>query len=191
MRKMLPATLAVALLVGMAPLVAEEGSGGVTIKANAINLSTGPASPGSGQLLVKLDRYSTDEERKRWRELFLAEGQEALVSVWQEENPRLGYARFAQTRGYQIRMAFADSLENGGKRVVIVTDRPFAGFELFTGARSQAYRIGLIVAEVDAEGKGEGKLVAAAAVAVKDGRIEIESYGSQPVQLRNLRVEAE
>jgi hypothetical protein len=144
----------------------------------------------SSNLLVTLDRYSTDEERARWRELFAAGGQEALVAKWQEENPRVGTCSFTHTVGYQIRAAISVPTEKG-RRIYMATDRPIAGYEVMRGARSQDFPIGWIEVEVDAEGKGEGRFVGAAEFSVEDGRLVMTTLGTEPVRLVDVVVREE
>ena len=85
-------------------------------------------------------------------------------------------------------MARTFPTENGGRRIRLITDRPIAAVEMMRGLRSEDYPIGWIELEVDAEGKGEGKMIGAAQVEVKDGKLVVESFGTQPVRLNNVKV---
>lgn len=175
-----------ALLVALSTTVlcAAVGNAKEVIQANAVHVG---GSVRSSHLVVYLDRYSTDEERARWREVFAAGGQEALVAKWQEENPKVGTCSFTQSIGYQLRAAISVPTEKG-RRIYMATDRPIAGFEVMRGARSQDYPIGWIEVEVDAEGKGEGRFVGAAEFSVEDGHLVMKTYGTEPVRLVNVVV---
>jgi len=172
-------------LLTAALVAAGAAEAGETIQANALRMAGGSQS---SRFTVTLDRYSSDDERAMWREAFAAGGQEALIARWQEENPRVGTCSFSQTLGYQIRAAISAPTENGGRRIVMATDRPIAGFELMRGTHSQDFPIGWIQIEVDAEGKGEGILVGAAELVVEDGRLVVNTYGSEPVRLMGVTV---
>jgi hypothetical protein len=157
-----------------------------TIHATVMRLEG--AGPNTGQLIVNLDRYTTDEELAKDVEAFRAGGQEAMVDRWWKEKPVVGRARFAQTLGIDLRVARSRPTENGGRRIIIVTDRPIAGFEVMRGTRSEDYPIGWIEAEVDANGVGEGRMIGAAELKVEDGQLVIESFGTQPARLTRVKV---
>jgi hypothetical protein len=178
MRKIIGSMFALALLAAGAAAAAE------LIQANAVNFGPGRST---GFLTIGLDRYSTDEERAAWRQAFAEGGQEALVVQWQEQNPKLGYLKFTQTLGYQIRAAISVPTEKG-RKILIALDRPLKGFEIRANTRSEDYPIGWVELEVDAEGKGEGQMVGAAAFKVEDNRLVIETYGTQAVKLMNVTV---
>ena len=56
------------------------------------------------------------------------------------------------------------------------------------GARSADYPIGWIEVEVDAEGKGEGRLIGAMQLAVEGDRLVMKTYGTEPIRLINVVV---
>jgi len=184
--------LAVAAVLAAAPAGAAEGrkdeAQRETIRANAVSLGARPG-PNTGFLIAHIDRYTTDEELARWIEAFRQGGQGALVSVWQKEEPQVGRVRFAETLGRDLRVVRSRPTEKG-RRIVLVTDRPLAAPEVMRGLRTEDYPIAWIDVEVDAEGKGEGTLVAAAQLSVDDqGQLVVESFGIQPVKLLNVKIE--
>ena len=62
---------------------------GETIQAFAINMQSSPG-PNTGQLIVHLDKYTTEDEVAHYIEAFKAGGQEAVVRLWQKERPVVG-----------------------------------------------------------------------------------------------------
>ena len=180
--KRLSAWLVAALLSAGAGIAAES------IQANAIRADSGARR--TERFTANLDRYSTDEERAHWREIFATGGQEALVQAWQKENPRVGTMFFSETLGYQIRAAISIPTEGGGRKIFMATERPIAGFEIMSGARSGDYPVGWAEVQVDAEGKGEGRLFGAVSFEVVENRLEMKTWGTQPVQLLNVRIKA-
>lgn len=172
------------VLLTAAALIAGAANGKEIIEAHAVRIGSAVQT---SNLVVYLDRYSSDEERALWRETFAAGGQEALVAKWQEENAKVGTLRFTQTVGYQVRAAISVPTETG-RRIYLATDRPIAGFEVMRGARSQDHPIAWIQIEVDGQGNGEGSLVAAAELSVEEGHLVVKSYGTEPVRLVKARV---
>jgi hypothetical protein len=165
-------------------LAGATSSSAETITANATRL--GGASV-TDRFTVSLERYSTDEERAHWRAIFVAGGQDALVEAWQEEGAKVGSCRFSATTGYDIRAAAVIPTDKG-RKIVIATDRPFAGYEVSRNLRSEDYPIGWIELEVDAEGKGEGRIYPLAAFTMENGELTMTTYGTEPVLLRSVVV---
>jgi hypothetical protein len=168
-------------------LVAGTAQGAETIRANAIQMDVGARK--TSFFSATLERYSTDEERAKWREAFAAGGQDALVAKWQDENPSVGHCSFTNTTGYRIRAAISVPTDKGGRKIYMATDRPMGGFEYMRGTRSQDYPIGWIEVEVDAEGKGEGRLIGAMQFAVEGDKLVMKTYGTEPIRLINVVVQ--
>ena len=157
-----------------------------TISANAVSLAAGPG-PNSSRLTAWVDAYTSDEESKHWVEIFRAGGQDALVSAWQKEKPVAGRARFAGTLAYDLRVARSRPTETG-RKLFLVTDRPLSGFEVRRGLRSTDYPIAWIELDLDAKGKGTGRLIPAAELTVENGALQVKSLGVEPIRLLGVSV---
>ena len=127
---------------------------------------------------------------RRYIETFAQGGQHAVVRLWQKEEPVVGRMRFAQTLGYDLRAARSIPTENG-RKIRVATDRPISGFEVMRGSRSEDYPIAWIEIDFDSEGKGEGTMIAAAQLEVKDGDLVMESFGTQPLRIVNAKITVE
>ena len=175
------AAVAACALAG--PAAAEE-----TIQANALRVGTGTPNT---RLTVRLDRYSSDEERAQWRAAFAQSGQEGLVAAWQESNVKVGTMSLTGTMGYQLRAGISIPTENGGRRIFLVTDRPISGYEMLGGTRrTEEYPIGVIELEVDAEGKGEGRMIGAAELVVENDRLTIKTLRTDPTRLTQVTIKS-
>lgn len=155
-----------------------------TIRGTAVRVGAGVQS---SYLNVTLERYSTDEERGRWREAFAAGGQNALVAKWQKEDVSVGTLSFTGTMGYPVRAALSVATDKG-RKIYLATDRPIAGIELLGGSRSEDYPIGWVEIEVNEKGKGEGQLVGAAELVVEDSRLMVKQLGTEPIHLINVTI---
>lgn len=157
-----------------------------TIQANVINMEPG-ALKRTSHLVVTLDRFTPDEELGKWVDAFRAGGQTAMVDAWQKDEPVVGRMRFANTLGYDIRVARLRDTETG-RKLTLVTDRPVGGFEVAHSLRSEDYPIGWVEIEIDKNGKGTGRLIPAAQLTVKDGSLIMETFGTQPMKLVQVKV---
>lgn len=78
--------------------------------------------------------------------------------------------------------------------MVLVTDRPIGMGEAMRNPRSTEYDISAVIMEFyqeDGKDKGEGTLLVGAKLAFdkEANKLEVESLGSQPVRLTNIKRE--
>jgi len=70
---------------------------------------------------------------------------------------------------------------------VLATDRPISFPELYNGTRSRDYPIGIVVLDLDKDGKGGGSFAPLCKVRFnKKGELEIENYAQKPFRLANV-----
>jgi hypothetical protein len=104
--------------------------------------------------------------------------------------PRVGYIRDANrgTLGWDLHFARERKLEDGGRQIVLGTDRPISAWEAFNKPRSADYEFTVADIRFDGDGKGVGKLAVAAKITTnpKTGTIEIENFTSEPVRLTEV-----
>jgi hypothetical protein len=149
-------------------------------------ISTGTGRTQAGYITIEIDHVTTNEEAARYASLLTASGQEAVVKLWQDEKKIVGMYKFAQAISNDLRVVRVWPLENGGRRIFLLSDRPLAAFEVARNLRSQDYPISIVELVLDAEGKGEGKIYPAVELAVKDGELSIKSWGHDPVDLKQI-----
>ena len=81
-------------------------------------------------------------------------------------------------------------LEDGTRRIVIATDKPVGFLAASRGSRILDYPFTLVEMRMTPDGKGEGRLLAATAIGVEDGKLQLENYGQQPVRLTTITQES-
>ena len=149
--------------------------------------NVGPAAP--GRIEVVIERWSSERERNELIGTLKDKGSGALLSKLQKM-PRVGYIRDANggSIGWDLHFARERKLEDGGRQIVLATDRPISAWEAFNRPRSSDYEFTLADIRFDGDGKGVGKLAVAAKISTDDktGRIEIENFSSEPVRLTEV-----
>ena len=145
------------------------------------------ASLGTGKTAlvdIAVTRWSTDQEREMLLTTLQEFGRDKLVDALQKLPP-VGTIRTSNSLGYDLYYAREHKAADGGRRVVLATNRRLSFRELLNNTRSKDYQFTLIELRLSQDGKGEGKLVPAAKVTWdKDAkRIEIENYSALPVEL--------
>lgn len=90
--------------------------------------------------------------------------------------------------GVKANAIISESWGDGGTKLTVFYERNLDIYELRYGTRSQDYRIGYAEIFLDREGKGQGTLIAAARVKLRDGNTwEVEDFGAFPAKLMGLR----
>lgn len=151
-------------------------------------VDAGGAIPGATATFVtiRINEYTSDEKVAGFVKLLADQGQDALEdALWDLD---IGWIRIGNSLGYPLSIARSFDVD-GGRIVRVVTDRPIQMFEVMRGLRTKDYPFGIIELRLDEEGKGEGRLIAAAQAEIKDGQLEIESYGTEPFRLLGMHTD--
>lgn len=148
--------------------------------AGAIDINNGRA----GQIQMNVDRWSTQAERARLVEALFSKGGDDLLKVVQDMKS-VGRIRTPDSIGYDLRYSQQRPGRDGGRDIVLVTDRPISFWEAVNRPRSIDYPFTLIQIHINPDGKGEGKLAVATKITSDPDTkmIEIEDFAHQPVRL--------
>jgi hypothetical protein len=147
----------------------------------------GPRTPPVATAVdIVVNRWSSDVQRRHLMDA-LRLGQRAMLEVLQEQ-PRVGYIRTPTSLGWDLHYAQASPGEDGGRRVVIATDRRVGFWEAVNRPRSIDYPFTFIELRLNDDGGGEGRLsLATRVIATSDGRfVQLENYAAQPVDLNDV-----
>ena len=138
---------------------------------------------------ITIFRWSTDEEREKLLTTLQEFGRDKLIDTLMKIRPVVGYMRTPNSIGYDLYYARNNLLPDGGRHVVMATNRRVAIREAQTAQRSMQYQLTVIELHIDQNGKGEGKMVPAAKISwdAKKKAIEIENYRALPVDLINVQ----
>lgn len=155
-----------------------------TFTAFAASLGTGKA----GVIEITINRWSTDAEREGLRATLIEFGPDKLLAELEKIRPPVGYMRRPGGLAWDLYYAHNTSTPDGGRHVVLATNRRVAFNEVANNTRSMQYQFTLIEIRLDKDGKGEGKMVPAAKVTWNADmkKIEIENYNALPVDLLSV-----
>ena len=156
--------------------------------ANAVSSSP---QYGTGQQLVDINvtRWSTPAERDRLVMALTSKGQDQLLKELQKMKDT-GTIRTPDSLGYPLRYAFQVPDPEGGRTIVIATDRPIGFWEATNQPRSFDYPFTVIQMHIDRDGTGKGTMSYATRITAKKGTIELEDFATQPIMLNNIKAEA-
>jgi hypothetical protein len=167
--------------------------------AFAINInqrpSTGPRAnrPTTAMLTFRIERWSTDEERDSLTAI-LKEGQDvnrmndALLRELQRL-PRVGWIRETSSLAWDLRFAQQSPLPDGGRRLLLATDRRIGFWEAVNRPRTIDYPFTILELRLDKDNRGEGKLLADTRLIFDrdSNTLALEHYDIAPVRLNQIR----
>ena len=193
MRSMYKALVAAVACVGAVAVVTAQSAntplpaGPETFTAFAVNMAATRPASNSTVVDIHIDRWSPEADRDRLISLFEQKGQDALLDALQKM-PVVGYMRTPESLRYDIRFARQIPQAEGGRRIVLATDRRIGWWEAVNRPRSIDYPFTIVELQLDRNGQGVGKASIATRIEKgKDGTIELENFSSVPVMLNDVK----
>jgi hypothetical protein len=139
---------------------------------------------------IVIDRWSTDQERDQLKAALKEGGPDTLLRALKKIKKPAGRISSGGSLGYPLQFARQIPNSDGGRRIIIATDRPVSFLEATRQPRTIEYPFMLIDIRMGANGEGEGKLLPLAKITQNDDHlVEIENYASEPVRLSSVRKE--
>jgi hypothetical protein len=135
---------------------------------------------------IYITAWTSDQQVRDFINILKEKGPDGLVSAM-EKTPDVGRLSPTGFVGSGFRFARYRPATDGGLHIVMVTNRPMSFGELYRGGRSTDYQFGIVVLDVDKNGKGTGTLAPVCKIRFnKKNELEIENYGQKPLRLANV-----
>jgi len=162
------------------------------VRFTAFNVSMQTGTAGVTDIVI--ERWTADAERQslldvlagaKWGE----EGQAKLLKALQKVDPRVGFIRTPNSLGWDLKYAWESVLPDGTRQIVIGTDKRVSTMAAMSGGRAMDYPFTIIEMRFppnDPKNKGTGKMLVASSLIVKDGKLQLENYGLEPVRLTEI-----
>jgi len=151
----------------------------------AVAIVNNNLASGLGRVIMQVTRWSSEAERTRLAETLLQKGPDELLDVLRD-NRSVGTIRTPDSLGYDLRYAHQEPGKDGGRRIVIATDRPISFWEARNQPRTIDYPFTVIQMEIGPEGKGKGTMSYATKITVRAQTVELENFASSPVMLTEV-----
>ena len=152
----------------------------------AINTNSGPKT---GTVDFTIERWSTDAEREQLLAIIAEKPKDPTQPLLRalQKLPKVGGIRTPQTLSWDLRYARQIPDGEGGRKIVLATDRPIAFVEARNSTRSMDYPFTIIEIHLDKNDKGEGKILAGTKIFVdKNKNLVLENYAQQPVRFNEI-----
>jgi hypothetical protein len=173
------------LLSAVAPRVAGQTIGEPE-EFTAIAIVNNNLASGAGTVVIRINRWSTEAERTRLIETLQKKGPEKLLDELQDMRS-VGTIRTPDSLAYDLRYANQRPGEDGGRQIVLATDRPIGFWEAVRQPRTIQYPFTVIQMQMGREGKGKGTLSYATKIIARGDTVELENFATQPVMLTEVR----
>lgn len=186
--------IVMALATGLAALGAEAVAKvttqtmGQPEEFDAVAIMNNNLGSGADRVIMRVERWSTEGERTRVAHA-LNKGNTAALELLRELRP-VGTIRTPDSLGYDLRYAHQEPAAEGGRRIVLATDRPISFWEARNQPRTIDYPFTFIQIEMDRNGQGKGTLSLMTKVIPRGKIIELEEFATAPVMLREVRSKA-
>jgi hypothetical protein len=140
---------------------------------------------GAGRLQIRITRWSTDAERTRLFETLKTKGSRAALEMLQD-NRSVGTIKTPDTLAYDLRFAHQAKTADGGRRIMIATDRPVGFWEDWHRARTTEYPFLVVQMQFGPEGRGSGTLADFAKLRAYANTLELETFTIAPIMLKDI-----
>jgi hypothetical protein len=151
---------------------------------SAIAIMNNNLGSASDRVIMRVTRWSTEAERKQVAAA-LQKGQDELLEVLRDQRP-VGTIRTPDSLGYDLRYAHQEPSEDGGRRVVIATDRPISFWEARNQPRTIDYPFTVVQMEIGRNGEGKGTMSLFTKVMARGNVIILENFATAPVMLTKV-----
>jgi len=190
--------VAVAVVAALAARAGAQGNEKLEIRAFAVNM--GNIATGANAIVqIRINSWSTPEERARLVKAMQEKGNDGALRELQKlpvhgrfNIPGLMGPDPLQLRlGHDLHYTWQEPLPEGGKRIVIATDRYISFQEARNQPRISDYPFTFFEIRVDKAGAGQGKVAVATKIRWDKNKnvLELENYDTEPVRLNEVKME--
>lgn len=184
LRRLALAAAALGLLAMPASTLAQSNLDPEEFTAFAINMGI-RTSGTTASVIMTVNRWSAEAEKNELFGVLKKDGPEAFLRALQDAK-RVGSLRTPSTVGYELRLAFQEPGKDGGRRVLLITDRPVGFGEATNRGVSLEYPFTVIDMQLKPDGTGEGTMSIAARIIPAGKTVLVENYDTQPVRLNRI-----
>jgi hypothetical protein len=176
---------ALAIVVLLAIPWAAAQTAGEKQEFTAIAIVNNDQGSGAGIVQIRVERWSTEAEQKKLVDTLIKESPRKALDVLQDMRP-VGTIRTPDSLGYNLRYAQQTPGKDGGRQIVIATDRPIGFWEARNQPRTIDYPFTVIQMQIGPDGKGKGTMSYATKIIAYNNIIELENYATAPIMLTEI-----
>jgi hypothetical protein len=153
----------------------------------AINMNSGPST---AVLDFTITRWSTDAERAQLLAIIKENPKNPTDKLLKalQKMPKVGFIRSQKTLAWDLHYARQAPLDEGGRQIILATDRPIGFWEARNQPRSIDYPFTILEMHLNKNDEGEGKILVGTRIYVdKKDNVVLENYAQQPVMFNEIK----
>jgi hypothetical protein len=136
---------------------------------------------------IHISRWTPDDDQARLMNVLRKDGQEAFLRELVDEKS-VGWIATPTSLRYDFLYARSWSTgEDGGRRIMLITDRPMEIWERLQAAPSRDYPFTVVELRLDKDGKGSGTLAQLVQLRLSGDVLGIENLASSPMKLNDVK----
>jgi hypothetical protein len=178
-------TITALLLAAVAAAWSTAQTHGTPEEFSAVAIASDEFGAGADRVIIRINRWSTDAERERLVTTLQKHGSGALLDEL-EDMRSVGTIRTPDSLAYDLRYAHQTRGGDGGRRIVIATDRPISFWEAANNTRTLDYPFTVIQMQMDRDGGGKGTMSYATRIRAYGKVIELENFTTAPIMLNEI-----
>jgi hypothetical protein len=177
----------VLMAVVAVPVLAAAQTKGASEEFNAIltNISN-VGGTGLTPVTIRINRWTPEDENERLLATLRDKGQDAFLRELLDVKP-VGSIATPTSLRYNFFYAAQTAGEEGGRRIMLISDRPMRMAERIGGGPSRDYPFTVIELRLDKEGKGEGTLAQMVQLRLVGNFLGIENLATAPMKLGEVK----
>lgn len=143
------------------------------------------AGQGNVPVIITIRSYTPDAEAAQLVQTLRTQGPDGLTDALRKLD---GRGTFAPSMMMSQELKVVRSIKTpNGRQVRMLLDRPIGFLEGMIGAQTLTYQVGIIVLNLDANGRGDGQMIVAARPSFdQNNELVIQKFDFEPVLLKNV-----
>jgi hypothetical protein len=187
-KRFIPVLLTCAALAALYSPFTSAQTLGEPEEFTAVAIKNDEFGSGAGTVLLRVTRWSSEAERKRLLDTLRQKGPEKLLDEL-AKNRSVGSIRTPDSLAYDLRYAHERKGADGGRQIVLATDRPIGFWEATNRPRTINYPFTVIQMQMGPDGRGKGTLSYATRIVARDEDIILENFSTAPIMLTDIKAE--
>jgi hypothetical protein len=135
---------------------------------------------------IHISRWTSDEEDARLLNILRSQGQDAFLRALVDVKS-VGWIASPTSLRYDFFYARATTTDEGGRRIMLITDRPMQIWERLEAAPTRDYPFTVVELRLDKGGQGNGTLAQLVQLRLIGDVLGIENYASGPMKLNEVK----
>lgn len=137
-------------------------------------------------LTIRISRWTGNEENERLLGILREKGQDAFLNAL-VDGKSVGYIMTPTSLRYDFFYARQSVDSEGGRHIMLITDRPMTPMERTSAAQSRDYPFTVIDLRLDNQGEGEGTLAQLVRLRLSGNILGIENLATGPMRLTEVK----